>query len=276
MKGHWRWLSMPMLVAVLAGSACRRPLVRPERLDESAMRGWIEANYAPMIGLEQSWRAVYEGDGQRVPFRLELAWCADSSSLEILSPFGGSLATLRCRPGGVGAQSGKSLGSWLERAAQALDGKVLGDVLDQGARLLRGGVGKGVEVDLKDPTMAPLLMVLGQRLPGELLDGGLCRREQVAPWLWGEWRPPLDARWNPRELRFTQGRDFWRVHAELGLVEAAQVGGWTMELDEFRAVDGLWLAGRLRLTERGKTVEEARSLVLQSRECRLRKAGMED
>jgi hypothetical protein len=277
--GRWAWRSLLLLLALavlLLGSACRKSLVRPERLDEGAMRAWIQGNYAPLMGLEQSWRAVYEGDGQRVPFRLDLAWCVDSTRLEILSPFGGQLASLRCRPGGFQAESGRSLGGWLERAAQALDGKALGGLLDQGARLLRGGVGKDVEVDLKDPTLAPLLLVLGQRLPGQLLDGGLCRREQVAPWLWGEWLPPAGARWAARELVFTRGADWWRVHPDNGLVEAAQVGNWTMELDEFQAVDGVWMAGRLRLTERAKAGEEARSLVLQSRERRLHKAGMED
>jgi len=264
------------LILLVAGSACRRALVRPERLDEPAMRAWIDRNFAPLTGLEQSWRAVYEGDGQRVPFRLDLDWCADSTRLGIYSPFGGELALLRCRPGQVAARPGNSLGGWLDRAAHAMEGKPLGALLEKGANLLDGGVGPGVELQVKDPTLAPLLMVLGNRLPGKLLQGGLCERGSVAPWLWGEWRPPTGASWDPQRLLFTRGADQWRVNAEIGLVDEVRVGDWEMELDEFEAVDGLWLAGRLRIQERGGAEEEGRRLVLQSRQRRLHRTGQED
>jgi hypothetical protein len=250
-----------LLICLMIGTlGCRRTMVRPERLDEADMRAWIGDNFAALEGLEQSWRGVYEEGGQRIPFRLDLWWNADSTRLSLLSPFGGELAVLRCRPDAVGAAPGASLGGWLSRAARLLEDEDLGGLLDLGAGWLADSRGAGVEVDLKDPALAPLLALIGAQLPGHLLAGGLCRRESLAPWLWGEWLPPAEAVWRPADRQFVQAAP-WRVHPRVGLVERAEREGWVMELDEFERTDGIWLAGRLRLG----TPDGARRLTLQNR-----------
>ena len=259
------WLAALALLALAAG--CRRGLVRPERLDEPAMRAWISGNYSPLRALDISWRGVYQDAEREIPFRLDLSWCPDSAHLSLRSPFGGELARASCRPGErVAAETGKPLARWLGRAVSGVQDPGLRRTLDAGLLLLTGEteVG-GLKVEVLDPTLLPLLAGLEGRLPESLQDGSLCERAVAAPWLWGEWIPAPGASWQPAARRFSAGEDSWTVDRRTGMVARAVRGGWVMEMDQFTREQGLWLAGRLRL---GRPREDRR-LVLQRRECRL-------
>ncbi len=231
---------------LLAGCAGRQ--VRPERLDEGAMRAWIEGNWQPLTALHLSWRGQYQDAETDVPFRVELAWCADSTRLALCSPFGGELAVFRCSAERLGARSGAALLGWLGRIADALEGQPA-DWLDWGAARL-AGLPEGVSVELKDPSLAPLLLLAMDKLPAGVLDEGLCRRESLAPWLWGEWRPPAGARWLPAERRFEQAGSSWTVDAACGLVERVEQDSWSIQLDDYeRRSGGILLPGRMSISQ---------------------------
>jgi len=261
-----RLVLVALAVALTLGGGCRRGLVRPGRLDEAAMRARIAGNFDGLRRLEQSWRGVYEDGERRLPFRLDLDWCPDSARLALCSPFGGELAVLRCGAAKApSARTGSSLGGWLARAAAALPDPALGSWLERGARWLEGRPDAGLDLEVRDPALVPLLALALDRLPGELREGGLCRRESLAPWLWGEWRPSAEAAWRPADLLFAVPEGRWRVHARVGLVERAERDGWVAELDDFTRAEGVWLPGRISLSQPA----EGRRVVLQSRERRV-------
>ncbi|MFA7331306.1 MAG: hypothetical protein WC326_09570 [Candidatus Delongbacteria bacterium] len=270
MKTNRLLLPMILLAGLLLLAGCAGRQVRPERLDEAAMRAWIEGNWQPLTALRLSWRGQYQDAETDVPFRVELAWCADSTRLALCSPFGGELAVFRCSAEQLAARSGAALPGWLERVAGALEGRPA-DWLDWGAARL-AGLPEGVSVELKDPSLAPLLVLALDKLPAGVLDEGLCRRESLAPWLWGEWRPPLGARWRPAERRFEQGKSSWSVGAASGLVEQVEQDGWSIQLDGYeRRSGGVVLPGRMSISQPAAR----RRVVLQLREAQVTEMSKE-
>lgn len=228
------------------------------------MRSWIGANWAPLETIRLSWRGQYQDAENEIPFRLDLAWSPDSARLALCSPFGGELVVFRCDPRRLEATQGGALPGWLGRAADALGGGV-GNLLDWGAARL-AGLPEGVSVELKDPGLAPLLWMAMEKLPEGLLDEGLCQRESVGPWLWGEWLPAAEADWQPENLRFASDKASWTIQRECGLVERVEREGWLVELAGFeRRPEGICLPGRLCLSRPA----ERQRVVLQLREVNL-------